>query len=103
MLVYLKLVLEVMPLQVKRIAEAGSLESGDLLVVVAPSDDISVEITSSVEKQFGEHIRQIVIDLIHSMSVGGVYVKIQDRGALDYVILARMSTALRRSFKDEAP
>ena len=103
MLISLKLVLEVMPLQVKKIAEAGSLESGDLLVVVAPSDNISVGITSSVEEQFGERIRQIVIDLVHSMSVDGVYVKIQDRGALDYVILARLSTALRRSFKDEAP
>ncbi len=89
-------------MKVKRIAEAGSLESGDLLVVVAPSEGVSIEVTSSVERQFGDRIRQIVSEVIQSMSVSGVSVKIQDRGALDYVIMARLITALRRSFEDEA-
>ncbi|MEX8984325.1 citrate lyase acyl carrier protein 1, partial [Salmonella enterica] len=43
-------------MKINQLAVAGTLESGDVMIRIAPLDtqDIDLQINSSVEKQFGE-------------------------------------------------
>ena len=78
--------------------QAGSLESGDLLVGIRRKDSpgVSVQLTSPVKAQFGEDILRVIEETLAAMGVTGVEVQARDRGALDYVIRARVRTAAER-------
>ena len=79
-------------------AVAGSLESSDLLVKVSPSRDKTLEIyvTSDVIEQFGTQIRHVVDDTLKRLAVTDGLIVIEDKGALDYAIRARVQTAVLR-------
>lgn len=83
---------------VKR-AVAGTLESSDCMITIEPaeSDEVNVEIDSIVMEQYGDAIRTTVESVIQEMNVTGAEIKIQDMGAYDCVIEARMETALMRA------
>lgn len=78
---------------------AGTLESSDALVTVEPAkaEENEVEIDSSVYAQFGEQIRQTAYDVLTKLTVSGAKVHIQDKGALDCTLRARIETALYRA------
>ncbi|NOI67140.1 citrate lyase acyl carrier protein [Vibrio sp. 99-8-1] len=82
---------------------AGTLESSDLLVEVWPSESktLDIEITSSVEKQFSEQITQVVEETLCKMGVEAACVTVNDKGALDCVIRARVQAAVMRAAKTE--
>ncbi len=86
-------------MEIKGSAMAGTLESSDASIVVAPNADkgIVIDLISSVEKQFGEDIRRTVKQVLKELDVEDAIVKIQDRGALDCVIRARLQTAVLRA------
>ena len=79
-------------------AIAGTLESSDLLVKVGPSDKGTrdIVIRSEVIKQFGKQIRQVVTDTLDKLSVSAGSIVIEDKGALDCVIRARVQAAVLR-------
>lgn len=78
---------------------AGSLESSDVLVSVSPSggEENSVDVESIVMKQYGARIRSVADEMLSSTGVSGAEVKIQDRGALECTLRARLETALERA------
>lgn len=78
---------------------AGTLESSDLLVEVLPSDGdfLDIEITSSVEKQFAGLIHNVVKETLAEMGVTAATVVVNDKGALDCVIRARVQAAVMRA------
>ena len=80
-------------------AVAGTLESGDVMVRITPLDKpvIDLQINSSVEKQFGEAIRSTVLDILLRHQVNGVQLTIDDKGALDCILRARLETVLIRA------
>lgn len=80
-------------------ANAGTLESGDILVQVAPSEQGGLEITleSSVAYQFGDRIREVIAETAKEFGVDGVKINAVDKGALDCTIRARVATALVRA------
>ncbi|ULO03925.1 MULTISPECIES: citrate lyase acyl carrier protein [unclassified Campylobacter] len=84
------------------IASAGSLESGDVLISVSPANvGRKIELNSSVYKQFGEQILASVNEVLDEYDIKNVTIKIEDKGALDLVIRARLKTAIfRASLKD---
>jgi len=87
-------------LKLIRSSQAGSLESNDLLVLVKPENNdsgIKLEIESVVINQFGDRIRDIVKKKLEAMNVENVYIKIQDKGALDCTIEARIEAAIKRA------
>lgn len=80
-------------------AKCGTLESNDIFIMVAPADNgITIELESVVEKQFGEHIKKLIKTKIKEMGVSSIFIKAQDKGALDYTILARVEGAIKRSY-----
>ena len=86
-------------------AHAGTLESSDAFVRVVPNDDVGVivELESSVEEIYGDAIRSLIEEVIQTMKVTGVTVMVNDKGALDYVIKARVQTALLRAMGVSEP
>jgi len=80
-------------------AVAGTLESSDLLVKVEPSDKGTrdIVIRSEVIKQFGKQIERVVTETLEKLSVSGGSIVVEDKGALDCVIRARVQAAVLRA------
>ncbi|NIG77050.1 citrate lyase acyl carrier protein [Cedecea neteri] len=79
-------------------ALAGTLESSDLLVRVAPAEgEFSLMIHSEVQKQFGDQIRRVAEQTLAQLGVKeGIFI-LEDKGALDCVIRARLQSAVLRA------
>lgn len=86
--------------QINKKARAGSLESNDLIVEIEPAEELSIEIVSVVEDLFYDKIEATVKDVLEEMNVDKARVRIDDRGALDFTITARVKTAVKRA-RDE--
>lgn len=81
-------------------AVAGTLESSDALIRIeplAPELPPEIEITSSVQKQFGDAIRATLAAVLQQHEIRGVAVIVDDEGALDCILRARLETALMRA------
>ncbi|MGT2935475.1 citrate lyase acyl carrier protein [Streptococcus castoreus] len=86
-------------MDIKQIAVAGSLESSDLMITVSPNDEqtITIILDSSVEKQFGNHIRKLIKQTLMHLEVKAAKVEAIDKGALDCTIQARTIAAVHRA------
>lgn len=78
-------------------AVAGTLESSDAFVTVEPAATLEIELQSVVSRQYGEAIRAAVAGVVEELGVQTGRISVNDRGALDCVIRARVETALRRA------
>jgi citrate lyase subunit gamma (acyl carrier protein) len=85
-------------MKITKEAIAGTLESSDLLVKVAPSQTGALEIVvrSEVIKQFGKQIRRVIEETLSKLQVSEGTVVVEDKGALDYAIRARVQAAVLR-------
>lgn len=89
-------------MEIQKSAFAGTLESSDVYVEIAPSaNGIAIELESVVEKQFGSQIRAAVLSVLQEMDVQNAAVKVLDRGALECVIRARTECAVLRTKEAE--
>ncbi|ENJ8542174.1 MULTISPECIES: citrate lyase acyl carrier protein [Raoultella] len=85
-------------MKIVREALAGTQESSDLMVKIVPADgELEIIIHSEVMKQFGEQIRQVVEETLRAMAVRQGLIIIEDKGALDCVIRARLQSAVLRA------
>lgn len=81
---------------------AGTLESSDAYVTVAPAGGLEIEIGSVVMAQYGPAIRACVDRTLKELNVTSGKITIQDKGAVDCVIAARVETACRRGGGEKA-
>ena len=88
-------------MRITREALAGTLESSGVLVRVHPSDDLRIDVRSSVMAQYGDDIRRVVTDELTRLGVTDALVAVDDKGALEFVIRARVQGAVLRG-SDEA-
>ena len=77
--------------------QAGTMQSSDLMVIVEPANELTIEIESTVKKQFEHLIRAKLEETLVKHGVKTGKVSISDRGALDYAIEARLEAALQRA------
>jgi citrate lyase subunit gamma (acyl carrier protein) len=84
-------------MRIERKAQAGTMQSSDLMVALEPADTLVVEIESTVKQQFDHLIRAVVDAVLARHGVTAGRVRLTDRGALDYAIQARLETALSRA------
>lgn len=84
-------------------AVAGTLESNDILITISSTTTASsggsansVSLSSIVINQFGPAIRAVIDQCLEASGLSGVEVTVQDKGALECTIKARMETALAR-------
>ena len=79
-------------------ASAGTLESGDILIQIAPAQKgLEIELQSSVAAQFGRQIESVIKETLEGLGVDNAYVKAVDKGALDCTIRARVTAAAVRA------
>jgi citrate lyase subunit gamma (acyl carrier protein) len=88
-------------MEIKKEALCGTLESNDLLVKVAPRQGLEVAISSEVMRQFGARIREVVEETLSKMGVSEGQIVIEDKGALDCAIRARVEAAVLRGCESE--
>lgn len=88
-------------MKISKSAVAGTLESSDALIRIEPASSLTVEINSSVGKQFGEAIEQTVLATLAKLGITEALVVVEDKGALDCVLQARLKAAAMRA-TDEA-
>ena len=83
---------------IKSKAVSGTMESNDIFVEIEPSQKgVEVEIQSIVFNQFGKQIENTIKDVLNSFDVDNALVRVNDRGAVDCTIRARVETALKRA------
>lgn len=79
--------------------QAGSLVSCDALVSIvlaSPGAGVSVEVEGANAARYLPRIREVVREVLNGCGLSDARVKIADRGALDFVIRARVATAAAR-------
>ena len=76
---------------------AGSLQSNDCLINLEPADSIEIRLKSPVLYEFGDQIKEVVEKTLKEQDITGARVLIEDKGALDCTIEARLITAIRRA------
>lgn len=78
---------------------AGTLESGDILIQIEPSDagTLDIELESSVMSQFGDQIRKVISETLAEHGIDSATVRATDKGALDCTIRARVAAAAVRA------
>lgn len=84
-------------MQILKKGQAGTMQSSDLMVTVEPAEGLSIDIESTVKKQFEHLIRAKLEETLVKHGVKTGKVSISDRGALDYAIEARLEAALQRA------
>lgn len=89
-------------MNIRKSAAAGTLESSDAMVLVSPGEGaLIIEVESVVLPQFGPAIRQAVEEVAREMGITGGTIRVNDRGALNCTLKARVETALARGTEEE--
>ena len=88
-------------MELKKPAVAGTLESSDVQITLRPNagQGIQIELESNVKTMFGEAIEQTVRSVLEEFEVHDAWVGVQDKGALDFAIRARMQCAVCRGLE----
>ncbi len=80
-------------------ANAGTLESGDILIRISPAEveGLQINLESTVAYQFGAQIKRVISDTLKDLGVDNAVVDATDKGALDCTIRARVTAAAVRA------
>lgn len=86
-------------MELKKPAVAGTMESSDIMVTLRPNENggIEIDIQSDVKATFGDAIEATVREVLADFGVENAVVAVVDKGALDFVIRARMQCAVCRA------
>ena len=86
-------------MELKKPAVAGTLESSDVHITLRPNpgQGIPIELQSDVKALFGQAIEETVRAVLAEFGVQDALVDVNDKGALDFVIRARMECAVCRA------
>lgn len=85
---------------IRQAAQAGTIESSDILIALSPAaagSGIQIELVSPTVKQYGERMRAVIRETLLAHGIDDVMVNAMDKGALDYTIEARTITAVERA------
>jgi citrate lyase subunit beta / citryl-CoA lyase len=81
----------------EKTGRAGRDEKGDVLVELTPNaSGREIQLQSSVKALFGRHLHQLIEQTLTELNVNNVTVKVTDRGALDFVLIARLECAMQQ-------
>ncbi len=86
-------------MEIKKTAVAGTMESSDIMITIAPNEGngIHIDLNSTVGKQFGAQIRESITSTLTGLGIDNADVKAVDRGALECAIKARVAAAAFRA------
>lgn len=86
-------------MELKKPAVAGTLESSDVQITLRPNpgQGIQIFLESDVKALFGQAIEDTVRTVLEEFQVVDALVEVNDKGALDFAIRARMECAVCRA------
>lgn len=85
-------------MEILNTASAGTIDKCDCLVTVSKGEGgLSLHLESKVFYEYGEHIHSLLTDCLRKMNVQNARIEVQDMGAFDHVLIARLQAALYRS------
>lgn len=86
-------------MELKKPAMAGTLESSDVQITLRPNPGKGIEINlkSVVKVVFGDAIEATIREVLKEFDVKDALVDVNDKGALDFAIRARMQCAVCRA------
>ncbi|MBS3990642.1 MAG: citrate lyase acyl carrier protein [Erysipelothrix sp.] len=84
---------------ITKTSQAGTLESNDIVVKLMPNPEgtIQINLQSVVFKQFGKQIKALALQTLENHGITSCICDLDDKGALDYVIQARIESAIQRN------
>lgn len=87
--------------EIKKAAIAGTLESSDVQITMEPNPGGGRNITlhSIVKMQFGDSILATVNRVLDDFDIRDARITINDKGAIDVVIMSRMQAVICRACK----
>ena len=88
-------------MQLLHTARAGTLESSDCVVTVSPSDSFVLEYNGANSVIFAKRTEELVRGVLKKTGAENAKITIQDQGAIEITIKARLETALARASKGE--
>lgn len=85
-------------MEIIQVGMAGTLESSDIQVIIEPnpSGGVDIQLNSQIQKQFGRQILEAIEITLKSIGVTDASVTANDKGALDYAVIARTEAAAYR-------
>lgn len=86
-------------MEIKKFASAGSLDSSDVLITVElnQNNKNSITINSPFIRQFGQEIKNTVTEILKNLKITSCNIVVQDQGAINEVLVARIITAISRA------
>ena len=85
-------------MEILKQAVCGTLLSNDCLLMIGPGQGhIRIEVESSVKESFGDQIEKVIREKLEELGVTSCNLSINDKGALDYAIKARVEVVVNRS------
>lgn len=89
--------METKKIEITNMAKAGSMESNDIMIMISPGEeDIDIELDSVVYNQFGDDIKNLILETLKGEGVESAKIIAKDKGALDFTIKARVKACVRR-------
>ena len=86
-----------MDLDNSKTAQAGTLESMDCVVTITgPEKNRVIEITGSASARFGTVMKKVINETLDGLASEPVRVHVQDNGAMDVILGARVEAAYKR-------
>lgn len=74
----------------------GSLSSSDCLITLTEHNGKVIDIESIVYDAFHTQIEKVINTVLEEENITNIHLVIQDKGALDYTIRARLKSAIAR-------
>jgi citrate lyase subunit gamma (acyl carrier protein) len=85
-------------MKIIKAAQAGTVESSDIIVKIEPREEgVEIVLTSSVMQQYGERIEAVIRETLKELGVENAKVTAIDKGALDCTVKARTQAAAFRA------
>ena len=81
----------------------GSANRGDCVVHVSPAPAATIKIVSTNDALFAPGVRAVVEETLAALGGVDATLTVEEHGALDYVVAARVEAAVRTAFPDLAP
>lgn len=91
--------------ETKEIFVGRSEQKSDLYIRMKKktSGGIALEMKSSVGAMFGDSIRRALEETLKALGISDIEIEVDDRGALEYVIQARVEAGVRRLYDVKEP
>ncbi len=86
-------------MEIVREEAVGTAESGDARVTVRPNPDggLALEFRGPSCERYGQEMRRVALSTLAALGVANAVVSVEEKGALDATIRARLAAACGRA------